>query len=104
MASRRSVTIGSVVLLTALLAVAQVEFASRLLGPVWRAAVLSWDNPATQVVDELACDTLPHSDPSGEARHAVLTPRTSGRVHARSQVLVPAPALPSRATRSPPSA
>jgi hypothetical protein len=105
MKPRRSVTIGSVALLATLLALAQAHFVLGVLGPLWRTAVVSWDNPASQVVDELACESLPHTDPSREAReHAALAPRPCGDVHARSQVAAPGPTLRSRLSRSPPSA
>jgi len=105
MTPRRSVTIGPVVLLAALLALAQAHFVLGLFGPLWRTAVMSWDNPATQVVDELACESLPHGDPSREAReHAVLAPRPCGDIQARSQVAASSPTLRSRLSRSPPSA
>ena len=103
--TRRSVPIGSVVLLAVLLALAQAHFVVGIFGPLWRTAVMSWDNPASQVVDELACEGVTHTDPSREAReHAVLAPLACGRVHARSQVAASGPTLPSRLTRSPPSA
>jgi hypothetical protein len=105
MLSRRSPTLGSVVLLAALLALAQAHFVVGLFGPLWRTAVVSWDNPASLVVDELACESLTHTDPSREAReHAVLAPRACGAYHARSQVTASSPTLRSRLTRSPPSA
>lgn len=105
MTSRRRAPIGSVVLLAVLLVLAQAHFVVGLFGPLWRTAVMSWDNPATQVVDELACESLTHTDPSREAReHAVLAPRACGGIHPRSQVSASSPSLRSRLTRSPPSA
>lgn len=106
MTPRRSgITLGAVVLLATLLALAQAHFVVGIFGPLWRTAVMSWDNPASQVVDELACESLTHTDPSREAReHAVLAPRACGGINARSQVTASSPALRSRLTRSPPAA
>lgn len=95
----------AVVSLTALLALAQVHFVVAHFGPLWRTALLSWDSPATQIEDELACESLPHTDPSREPReHALLAPRRCGAVHAGSGIVPSSPALPSRLTRSPPPA
>ena len=104
MAPRRSSTFGLVVLLAALLAVAQPHLLVDLSGPLWPTAA-AWDSPTAQVENELACETLPHADPAREARdRAVLGPRASGALHARSQVSAPGLTLRSGFTRSPPSA
>lgn len=105
MKPRRTVALGSVALLAALLALTQAQLVLGLVGPLSRTAMTSWDSPASQVVDELAYESLTHSDPSREAReYALLPPRPCGDIHARSQITASGPTLGSRFTRSPPSA
>lgn len=104
MKPRRPIVLGAVAILVALLGLAQAQFVLGLAGTLWRLTVLSWDNPATQVVDELACQTLPHSHPGREAHeHAVVATRPCGKIHAGAQLAAAGPALPSRFSRSPPS-
>lgn len=105
MKPRRSIVLVSVAILVALLTLAQAQAVLGLFGTLWRTAVVSWDNPATQVVDELACQTLPHTDSAREAHaHTVLATRPSGKIHASAPAAAAGPALPSRFSRSPPSA
>lgn len=93
------------VALVALMALTAVETCDASLRIFWRFAVLSFDNPATQLQDELACESSPTSQAGAEALHsarlAVLTWRP----------LAPAPAplafatlaLGSGITRAPPA-
>ena len=51
-----------VLVLLGLLGAAHVEHGLARLGVLWRQSVLSWDNPATQVLEELASQAVPHAD------------------------------------------
>lgn len=105
MTSRRFVASAAVASLTALLALAQLHFVLAHFGPLRRTALFSWDSPATQMEDELACESLPHTDPSRESReHALLAPRRCGAIHARPGIVPSSPTLPSSLSRSPPPA
>jgi hypothetical protein len=68
----------SVVLLgfLAIVILAAPEAAVRV---VWRSSVLSFDNPATQVLDELASQKAPRADPLLEADAALRTAASSSR-------------------------
>ncbi len=59
----------ALVLLT-LVALVQLESPRASLSILWRGAVLSFDNPATQVLDELASGATPVADPTREARQS----------------------------------
>jgi hypothetical protein len=63
-------------LLIVLLAAGGIQHALAHLGIIWRASVVSWDNPATQWQDETASQTPPYVDPAAEATDAV---RPAGR-------------------------
>jgi hypothetical protein len=58
--------------LLALLALAQVQQAGAHVGIIWREFVLSWDHPGTQLVEDLASQTVPTTDPTGDARGRAL--------------------------------
>jgi hypothetical protein len=67
--------------LLALLALAGAEQATAQLGIIWRVAVLSWDNPLTQLHDEVACQATLSADPSRQASdHARVALVPSGRL------------------------
>src|SRR3990172_9030995 len=57
-----------VLVLLGLLGAAHVEHGLARLGVLWRQSVLSWDNPATQVLEELASQAVPHADGARQAR------------------------------------
>src|SRR3990172_9219056 len=57
-----------VLVLLGLLGAAHVEHGLARLGVLWRQSVLSWDNPATQVLEELASQGVPHADGARQAR------------------------------------
>ena len=73
---------------------------------VYRFTVLSWDNPATQVFDELICESSPPSQAGAEAgQSARLAVGTSGGLAADAVAShLQSPALSSGITRSPPAA
>ncbi len=91
-------------LAVALVTLAQAQAAAGACGSIFRAIVLSWDNPATQVVDELASESVPHADPGRQAREQVAR---AGGADARL-ALAEHPAIAvgqrggARITRSPP--
>jgi hypothetical protein len=99
----RSIRWSAVLALLMLLALAQVEHGRALFAIIWRVAVVSWDNPATQVLEDTASQTLPHTDPSRLSHdHARLAARPSGRPAAPEARETVSPALSARLTRSPP--
>jgi hypothetical protein len=72
----------------------------------WRYVVLSYDNPATQTLDEMACESSPPSQAGLDAGQSTRVAATS-----HGQLTVPdtpkrpgSPALSSGITRSPPAA
>ena len=79
------------------------EASTRIL---WRFMVLSWDNPATQMFDELICESSPPSQAGAEAGQSTrLAVAASGQLPA--DLLAAShenPALSSGITRSPPAA
>ncbi len=95
-----------VVVLVGLLSFVQFASSHAVLNILWRYTVLSWDNPATELQDELACSTAPCTDLAGEARESVRT------AHGTARLLPPgqddgrraSPALSAGITRSPPAA
>jgi len=65
------------VLLLTLLAIVIVAAPRAAVSVIWRTSVLSFDNPATQVLDELASQKAPHADPLLEADAALRTAASS---------------------------
>jgi len=98
-------TVLSVALLLALLALGSVQSALAVFGVVRRAAVRSWDSPATQLVEELALGVVPAADPRrAAADHLALARTRAGGVLAETDH---SPATAPRAgddSRAPPSA
>lgn len=97
----------AIVFLIALLGVAQAQAGLAHLGILWREAVLSWDNPATQLVEDLASQPVPHADRIGETRDRTLAAvRTAARtIRPGAAVALPAhPALARDVCRAPPTA
>jgi hypothetical protein len=95
---------GRVLLLLALLALLLVQVPRASLNIVWRFAVLSFDNPATQVLDELACATTPYADSTAEARESVAVAAPGRLVWLQEPRAGQRPALVAGITRSPPAA
>ena len=93
----------ALVLLIGVAAFQAAEASTRIL---WRYMVLSWDNPATQIFDELVCESSPPSQAGTEAGQSTrLSVVASGRLPADSVAPHPeTPALSSGITRSPPTA
>jgi len=95
-----------VALLFALLLLAQAHTCLAVNGIIWRALGLSWDNPATQLLEEMALEAVPHTETFREADAGTLVARRSA-----SHLLLDAPPdAPgwllafARGTRGPPSA
>jgi hypothetical protein len=103
MASSVSRYAAGVILASLLLAAVEVSGAT--LRIIWRAAVLSWDSPATQLADELAGRFSPLSDAGADARQSTrLACRPTGQL-TRHHAPPPAadPELGAGITRSPPA-
>lgn len=105
MVRTRSASLWRVALLVGLLSVVQFESSHASVSILWRYAVLSWDNPATQIQDELACGTAPCADLAGEARESVRAVHLAPGVLApsRNQTARESPAHSAGITRSPPA-
>ena len=99
----RSIGILSLALLMVVGAVSAADASLRIL---WRYAVLSFDSPATQHADELACESSPTSEAGAEARQSTrLACRPAGRLGpAAVELYGAAPDLGAGVTRAPPSA
>jgi len=67
------------VFLLALLAVVVVAAPRAAVSVIWRNSVISFDNPATQILDELASQKAPHADPLFEVGTALRTAASSSR-------------------------
>ena len=93
-------------LLVFLLGMGAIEAAEASIRIVVRFAVLSWDNPATQLFDELVCETSAPSQAGSEAGQCTrLAVQASSRLVFDSIAPHPAsPALSSGITRAPPAA
>jgi len=101
--SRRRSTL-SVVALIGLLSLVQLQAAAGACGSFLRAVTVSWDNPTTQVVDELASQSVPYADPARQIREQVVQAR-----RAETRLVLPAetgragsPGVDTGVTRSPP--
>jgi hypothetical protein len=93
-------------LLALLLGMGAIQAAEASIRIVFRFVVLSWDNPATQVFDELVCETSAPSRAGSEAGQSTrLAVRASSHLVFDSVAPHPAsPALSSGITRAPPAA
>lgn len=96
----------AVLLLTALLGLTHLQSTLATFGVVWRGAVLSWDNPATQIVEEIASGVVPLTDPSRLASERLIA---AARSRERAQLVEPLEtfrdwALARSVTRAPPTA
>ncbi len=93
----------SLLVVVALVALTVVEAPSASLRILWRFAVLSFDHPSTQILDEVACESLAPSGARTEGQFTRLVP--SGRfVPASEPSRLVSPGLSSGITRSPPAA
>ena len=90
----------------ALVALVQLEWPRALLSILWRGAVLSFDNPATQALDELASGATPVADPTRDARRSTRAAAVVSAPLALQRVVVAAGTATALAgiTRSPPAA
>jgi hypothetical protein len=93
------------VALVGLVWLVQLQAAVGGCGPLLPAVLASWDNPTTQVVDELASYSVPNADPAGPVREQVAQ---GGDIPAR--LVLPAepeglgrPGVDTGVTRSPPT-
>lgn len=104
MTSRRRTVFLSVVALVGLLSLVQLQAAVGTCGSFLRAVTVSWDNPTSQVVDELASQPVPYADPARQIREQVAQARRS-----QARLVLPVepgrigrPGLDTGVTRSPP--
>jgi hypothetical protein len=81
----------AVLTLLVLLALGCVQQAHAGLAILWRATVVSWDSPVTQLQDEAASQGAVHDDPVGHARA-----RLAAAIGSTHMAL---PATPDRATQ-----
>ncbi len=105
-ARTRPVSLWRLVVLVGLLSVVQLQSAHATLNILWRYTVVSWDNPATEIEDQLACETAPSLDLAAEVRERVRMARTTAGLLATNpdDGQHSSPALSSGITRSPPTA
>jgi hypothetical protein len=92
--------------LVGLMMLGTVDAANASLRSLWRYAVLSYDNPATQHADELACESSPTSEAGADAHQFTrLACRPAGRlVPAAVELYGATPDPVAGITRAPPSA
>jgi hypothetical protein len=104
--SRRDLHRLACLVLVVLVGVAAFQAAEASIRILWRFTVLSWDNPATQVFDELVCESSPPSQAGAEAGQSTrLAVAASGQLPTDSLAAShESPALSSGITRSPPAA
>ena len=101
----RRAVLGGIWILIVLACLVQVEAPHAVLNIVWRLTVLSFDNPATQTLDELACETPFCTDAGIDATaRARLLPDASDRVVEPSSERLQHLARSGCITRSPPLA
>ena len=95
-----------VLALTALMVTGAIVAAEASLRILWRYVVLSYDNPATQHADELACESSPTSQAGADAHQSTrLASRPAGRLSVTDLDLYGAAfELGAGITRAPPSA
>ncbi|HXG02030.1 MAG TPA: hypothetical protein VNO23_01275 [Candidatus Binatia bacterium] len=91
-------------LLLVLLLLAGAEQALATVAIVWRGAVVSWDSPASQWQDELACQGATWSDARRQAQSAIAPLAPGGRLPAPPATPgLDTPAGAADHTRSPPA-
>ncbi len=96
---------GAAALLCSALALAHAESGLAHLGILWRTTLLSWDSPATQLLDEVASQTAPASDPSRQAADSVTGACAGERLQLLDRSHAPAdPGFHRQLSRSPPTA
>ena len=88
-------------LLVSLLAVFQLQAPASSLNIFWRWAVLSYDNPATQVLDEFAAEADAPVPPLGPVDMPRAARKRAGPP--RNDLFAPPPILVVADSRSPPS-
>jgi hypothetical protein len=103
-ARRTTPAILAAMLAAVLLVVAIVEAPGASTRIFWRYAILSFDDPATQLFDEIASRSSSLTDPGFEAAGVARLPLVSRLVATSEPAALPSPALSSRSTRSPPAA
>lgn len=99
--------VGAIVLLALLLSLAQAQAIESFVGALWHTAVISWQDPSTEVaeiIDEVAYASVPHTALREARDDTGLVPRPCGDSLVRSLAVPTAPSLRSGLTRSPPSA
>lgn len=94
----------AVTLAVAVLALTTTVAPGASLRIFWRYAVLSFDNPATQLFDEIASAPSGLTDAHAGAYAVGRLPLASRVVAGPPSPVVPSPALSSCLTRSPPAA
>jgi len=67
-----------VVVLLGLLGAAHAQRGLARVEVLWRQSTLSWDDPASQLLDELASQPVPHADPARHARDRIVADGGAG--------------------------
>jgi hypothetical protein len=101
---RTTVAMLAAALAVAILALATAEAPSASMRIFWRYAVLSFDNPATQLFDEISSASSGLTDPDVGAHRVGRLPLASRVVPGPASPVLRSPALSSCLTRSPPAA
>jgi hypothetical protein len=101
---RTTVSMLAATLAVALLALTTAEAPYASMRIFWRYAVLSFDNPATQLFDEMASASSGLTDADAGAHTVGRLPLASRVVPGPASPVLRSPALSSCLTRSPPAA
>jgi hypothetical protein len=101
---RHTPHVAPVALLLASLSLSQAQPSVARVGTMWRTSVLSWDNPATRLLEDIATETVSDAF-EGVSESVVIVDRPLGRPRlARPDPIdAEAPALSARIGRSPPA-
>jgi hypothetical protein len=103
-AKRTMVSMLAATLAVAVLALTTAEAPGSSMRIFWRYALLSFDNPATQLLDEMASASSGVTDAGAGAQTIGRLPLASRLVPGPAAPPLQNPALSSRLTRSPPAA
>ncbi len=93
-----------VAVLFALLSLSQIQQSVARAGVLWRASAPSWENPATQVLEDIATETLSPDAFEWASASVVLVARPLRHARPVRSDPVDAPALSAHISRSPPGA
>jgi hypothetical protein len=101
---RTTISMLAATLALAVIALTTTEAPGASMRIFWRYAVLSFDNPATQLFDEISSTSSGLTDPDAGAQNVGRLPLASRVVSDAASPVLRSPALSSCPTRSPPTA